>query len=248
MSQFALYREPVVLDVVKHRHLKLVPLTDHSMSGAMHASFLAAAEFTAAARDFVIMFVRDEGAGQSRVQPIVLLGVVPGENLFVDGARWDARYVPAFIRRYPFWTTQLEGIADPVVMIDAWWRGFSETEGDPLYVGENQPAPRLAEAIEFITNFEIEAARTLEFCDRLAGLGLLREMTANVTLPDGKKLALEGLLTVDDTKLQALPDAQVIEMHRNGMLGLVHAHLLSLANMQALVERKAQRMQRAAAH
>jgi hypothetical protein len=40
-----------------------------------------------------------------------------------------------------------------------------------------------------------------------------------------------------------LPDAQVLEMHRNGMLGLVHAHLLSLANMQALVERKGKRLQ-----
>jgi hypothetical protein len=68
-------------------------------------------------------------------------------------------------------------------------------------------------------------------------------MTANLTLPGGQSLALDGLMTVDDAKLQALPDAQVIELHRNGMLGLLHAHLLSLANLQALVERKARRLQ-----
>lgn len=156
--------------------------------------------------------------------------------------------MPAFIRRYPFWVTQVDGLEAPAVMIDRAWEGFSETTGDPLYAAEGEPAPRLAAAIEFMDQFEVEASRTLNFCARLSELGLLREMTANVTLADGKKLALDGLLTVDDAKLQALPDAQVLELHRNGMLGLMHAHLLSLANMQALVERKAQRMQRAAAH
>lgn len=248
MSQFALYREPVVLEHLKHRHLKLAPLTDHSMASAMHASFLAAAEFTSAARDFVIMFVRDRVEGKDQVEPIALLGVTQGENLYVDGTRWDARYVPAFIRRYPFWITTVANEPNPVVMIDQAWPGFSETEGDPLYQSEGTPAARLAEAIAFMEQFEIEVARTMGFCARLSELGLLREMSASVTLPDGKKLALDGLLTIDDAKLQALPDTQVLELHRNGMLGLIHAHLLSLANMQALVERKAQRMQRAAAH
>jgi hypothetical protein len=233
----------VVLDFVKHRHLKLAPLSDHSMAASMHASFLAAAEFTAAARDFVIVFVNDAVEGRMQVEPIVLLGVTAGENLYLDGTRWDARYVPAYIRRYPFWLTQAPGIEDPVVMIDQGWPGFSEGEGDPLYAGDNQPAPRLAAAMEFITQFEVEAARTLQFCQRLSALGLLRTMTANLTLPGGQSLALDGLMTVDDAKLQALPDAQVIELHRNGMLGLLHAHLLSLANLQALVERKARRLQ-----
>ena len=43
------------------------------------------------------------------------------------------------------------------------------------------------------------------------------------------------------------PIVPVVEMHRNGMLGLLHAHLLSLANLQALVDRKGRRMQRDAA-
>ena len=33
----------------------------------------------------------------------------------------------------------------------------------------------------------------------------------------------------------------VLELHRNGMLTLLHAHLMSLANLRYLVQRKADR-------
>lgn len=245
MSQFSLYREPVVLDFVAHRHLKLVPIDDHTAASGMHACYLTMAEFTHAARDFVIVFARVEGDGRAQFQPIVILGVTEGENLFVGaapGSPWDARYVPAYIRRYPFWVTEVDGVAAPVMMIDTWWKGFSTTEGDPLYEGDNRPAPRLAAAIAFVEEFDREATRTQGACDRVAELDLLREMTASVTLPDGKTLSLNSFFAVDAEKLQSLPDAQVIELHRNGVLGLLHAHLASLGNMEALLERKARRM------
>jgi hypothetical protein len=237
-----------LLDNVEHRHLKLARLNDHSVASGMHASFVAAAEFALAAREFAILFVRGGGENPAQIEPIVLLGVTPGENLFVDGTRWDARYVPAYVRRYPFMPARVEGREDTAVMIDRSWAGFSDTEGDPLYEGEGKASARLTEAVEFMKQFEVEAVRTLSFCRRVSELDLLREMSAKVTLAGGKTLALDGLLAIDETKLLALPDAQVIELHRNGMLGLMHAHLLSLSNMQTLVERKAQRLARAAAH
>jgi len=245
LSQFTLYREPVVLDYVLHRHLKLGRHVDHTIASGMHACYLAAAEFAAAAHDYVIVFVRDLVDGKPLLQPIVILGVLAGENLYVGaapGAPWDARYVPAYIRRYPFWVTNLEGFEAPAMMIDRWWKGFSDTEGDPLYDGDNKPAQRLIEAIAYTEEFQREVERTQDLCKRIDELDLLREMSANVTLPDGKTISLDGFLTIDTDKLQALPDAQVIELHRSGALGLLHAHLTSLGNLQGLTDRKARRM------
>ena len=68
-------------------------------------------------------------------------------------------------------------------------------------------------------------------------------MQADVTLPDGSTQTLNDFLSIDDAKFQALPDAAVLELFRSGMMGLVHAQRLSATNMQALVERKAHRMQ-----
>lgn len=244
MTEFSLYREPTVLDTVQHRQLRLRPIRDHSAASGMHAAYLAAVEFPAAAREYVIMFVRDPlPDGSTRVAPVVILGVTPGENLHVSGERWDAQYVPAYVRRYPFWTLRDASRPSPTLVFDAWWHGFSQTEGDPLFEADGTPAPKLTEVLQFVDHFEQEVQRTDAFCAYLDALGLFQEMQADVTLPDGSTQTLNDFLSIDDAKFQALPDAAVLELFRSGMMGLVHAQRLSATNMQALVERKARRMQ-----
>ena len=247
MTPSVLYREPVLVDPALHRHKKVGKLTDFSVAKGMHAVFLAVAEFDHAALEYVIVFVHtgdDPDTGKARISPIVLLGVNVGENLFVEGSRWDAHYMPAFIRRYPFWTADLPDSPPdgPSVLIDAAWSGWSDTVGDPVFEADGQPAPALQRAIEFMRAFEAEVQRTSVFCATLADLGLLREMKADATLPDGSAIALNGFLSVDPDKLMALPDAAVLELHRNGILGLLQSHLLSLGNLRRLIDRKAGRL------
>ena len=249
----SLYRQPVLLDSVLHRHNKVGKLTDFSVAQHLHASYLATAEFDQAALEYVIVFVADgvngmngvDGAsGKMRVSPIVMLGVIAGENLFVEGPRWDAHYMPAFVRRYPFWTTDLTGAPpeSPGVMIDTGWSGWSDTVGDAVFDADGKPTTTLERALDFMRQFELEVQRTRQFCELLIEHDLLREMAADAKLPDGSAIALNGFLAVDHAKLMALPDAAVLELHRNGILGLLHTHLMSLGNLRRLVDRKAKRM------
>lgn len=244
MINSALYREPVLLDVNQHRRLRMAVLTDYSITKAMHAVFLTATEFLQAGLEFPILFVHSgerDAQGALVISPIVLLGLVQGENLCLDGSRWDARYIPAFIRRFPYLTANLKGASGPGVLIDRSWSGFSETEGEPLFGADDQPTPALQQAMQFLELFEAEAQRTRLFCTRLGELDLLKEMKADATLPDGKTLSVDGFYTVDEEKLRTLPDETVLELHRNGMLMLLHVHLASLANLKHLVDRKALR-------
>ena len=41
---------------------------------------------------------------------------------------------------------------------------------------------------------------------------------------------------MDEQKLTALSDAEVVQLERNGLMGLIHAHQISLGNMAKLVE------------
>jgi hypothetical protein len=66
-------------------------------------------------------------------------------------------------------------------------------------------------------------------------------MKSDATLPDGATLSVDGFFVVDEEKLHLLPDLQVLEMHRNGMLTLLNLHLASLATLRHMVERKARR-------
>jgi hypothetical protein len=245
----ALYREPELLDPAQHRALKMGTLADFSITKGMHGAFITATEMPQAALEFPIVFIHAgerDAAGRPSVSPIVLLGLSAGENLFVDGTRWDARYIPAFIRRYPFLTATLRNAGATGVMVDKAWSGFSETEGEPLFDTNDKPAPALQRAMEFLEMFESEAQRTRAFCARLVELDLLKEMKADATLPSGATLSIDGFMVVDEEKLHKLDETIVIEAHRNGMLMLLNLHMASLVNMRHMVERKARRAAAAA--
>jgi len=234
----ALFRAPEPLDPSRHGALRLAPLRDYSIAARMHAVFVAATEIPEAALEYPIVFVQSgelDECGVPRVSPVALLGLAQGENLYVEGSRWTARYVPAFVRRYPF----VSGRQGP--MLDVAWSGLSAVEGEPLYDAQGRPGAQLAEALSFLERFDAEALRTQLFTARLAALDLLRPMQADATLPDGQTLTVEGFRVVDEERLRALPDADALELHRCGMLMLAHLHRASLAHMRRLVERKARR-------
>jgi hypothetical protein len=240
----ALYRAPELLDPVRHGALRISPLQDWSVARHMHAVYLAATELPEAALEFPVLFVHSgerDAAGRATVSPIALLGLAQGENLYVDGSRWLARYVPAFIRRYPFLTGRTAEDAAPSVMLDTAWGGLSTTVGEPIFDAQGRPAPALQQHLALLERFEAETQRTRPFCAQLIELDLLRSMQADATLPDGQTLTVEGFKLVDEEKLRALPGPTVIELHRNGMLMLMNLHIASLANMPALIERKARR-------
>jgi hypothetical protein len=241
----ALYSEPQMLDSTLHRHKKLKGSFDLALTKNMHAVFITATEFPQAALDFPIIFIHTGeklADGKAMVSPVALLGLVANENLRITDGRWDARYVPAFIRRFPFLTARVQGSDAPSVFVDAGWGGFNDQEGEPLFDEQGQPSETLKRAIDFLQRFDAEQQRTRMFCERILALDILKEMQADATLPNGENIKVEGFLTIDEEKINALPDATVLELHRNGMLMLMQAHLMSLANVRDLVERKAARM------
>lgn len=244
----ALYREPQLLDSNTHRQKKISGLTDFSITSKMHAVFVAATEFPQAALDFPVIFIntgeKTEG-GKALVAPVALLGLTPEENLRVDGSRWDARYIPAFIRRFPFLTAPVQGSDGLGVFVDAAWSGFNDQDGQPLFDAQGKPTQTLEGVLEYLKRFDEEQHRTRLFCERLVQLDILKEMTADATMPNGETVKVEGFLAVDEEKLAKLPDATVLELHRNGMLMLMNVHLVSLANIRDLVERKAARLAKA---
>ena len=47
---------------------------------------------------------------------------------------------------------------------------------------------------------------------------------------------MDGFLTIYDVKATQLPDDVVAELHRSGVLGLMHLHWVSMGNMRRLVD------------
>ena len=233
-----LHRQPVALDVAQHRQLKLqLPVSDWTVAKDLNAIFVAAAEFGDICREFPIVFVKagKEADGTDAIAPIAVLGLTQNENLYVSGERWRAQYLPVILRLYPFCIARIDEQRF-AICVDMAYKGAGAEGGQPLFTDDGQSGELLKSMKDQLEVLEGEIQRTRMVGKRLLELDVLREMRFDATLPDGRQHTVDGFLTVDDAKMTALPDDVVGELHRTGVLGLVHLHWVSLGNMRRLVD------------
>jgi hypothetical protein len=238
-----LHRKPAGLDSVQHRNLKLrLPVTDWSVARELNALFMAAVEFSDVCREFPIVFVKagKEPDGSDAIAPIAVMGLTQNSSLYVTGERWRAQYMPALLRMYPFCIARLneERFA---VCVDMASPDAQEAEGEALFDAAGQPTEYLKKVQTQLEQLEGEIQRTRMVCKRFAELGLLQDMRFDVTLPDGKKHTVDGFMTLNDKKATELPADVVVELHKTGLLGLMHLHWVSMGNMRRLVDWHAER-------
>ena len=192
MSTLLFYDKPFALNKVTHKDIKITPLGgDYCFAKQTNSVILAGIEFTEAAKEYPIVFAR---AGESIV-PVALLGLRNEENLFVgDDNAWDARYIPAFVRRYPFVLAAAPDSQKQVVCIDESYTGFDASDGEALFSDTGEPTQLLIKAMEFLEEYQRQYLRTETFLKRLKENDLLMTLNARVDLVDGKQFALTGLL------------------------------------------------------
>lgn len=233
MSEMPLfYRRPVPLSAQRHAEWRLKP-GDLGFAAQASAVPVLADEFAAASRCYPLLFSAEDA------MPLVLLGL-ERRNLFVEDGEWEKdRYIPAYVRRYPFVfvsTTEPDGFA-LAVDADSGRIAESGSEGVALFEA-GEPAGIAKQALEFCGRFTGEHRATQAFCAELRSRGLLVKRDAGATLANGRRLQVSGFEVVDPERFGALPEDIVVGWHRKGWLGLVHFHLASLARFADLLSRQ----------
>lgn len=235
MTTLMFYKNIVALDREQHKTLKIKPADNLNFAGDATALPIVSGEFVEVARQQAIAFLRVDGGA---ILPVALVGLPGGKNLFVDAdGKWDAPYIPAFVRRYPFVFAET-GPEQLTLCIDRDYEGFDENEGAPLFGEDGEPDAKVKDVLNLLSEFQRQHLLTQQFVERLDHAGVLVESDASASLTDGRSLSLQGLLVVDEEKFRALPEATLNEWFRSGDIGLVYAHLLSLGNLLALLRRQ----------
>lgn len=238
MIHQALHRQPVAVDRETLRDTKL-RMADADLSFCSHLNtiFVAATEFGDACRDMPLVFV-DAGVdeqGKKLIAPIAVMGVVNGENLFVNGNAWRGRYMPAVLRTYPFCTARIDDDRF-AICVDQGWKYVNTSEGEAFFTPEGKPTAFLESTQKQLEVLETEILRTRAIGQRLLELDVLRDMRFDAEFGDGRKHSVDGFLSIDQERLTALPDATVLELHKSGILGLIHQHWISMGNMRFLFD------------
>ena len=236
MTAFAFYKKVVALNSDVHRNLKFaVDEANFKFALDTTAVLLAGVEFAEAGREYPIVFIRGQ---DQQLRPVALLGIRNGENLFVDKqGKWDARYIPAFVRRYPFVMAEGGAKGQLVVCIDESCPALNADHGDILINAEGKLEPRMNEVMQFLQNFQQEFARTELITKKLDELGLFIQQGARFDSSTGETFQLKDFFLIDEKKLGQIEDAMLPELFRSGALGLVYLHLASMGNMRRLVDR-----------
>jgi hypothetical protein len=238
-----LHTNPVALDRQQHRLMRFQRDGDSvGRFAALNSMFVVAGEFGEACKDFPLVWIEAglDAKGKRQVAPIAVFGLAKGQNLCIEGGVWRVPYVPVMLRLYPF---ALARASDDqfTVCHDGRSERFSVTEGEALFDVDGKPSAFMLDLQRQLEQVELEVERTRQLGLELLRLQLLRDMRFEAKLPSGASVSADGFLTIDEKAFAELPDNEVLALHRSGLLGLIHAHQLSLSNMRRLAQWHVQR-------
>jgi hypothetical protein len=227
------YRKPEALTAERHGTLQLKSGGDFRFAKDANAVPITDVEFAAVSRWYPIVFTADPA------MPLAVMGLQK-ENLFIgEDGQWNAeRYVPAYVRRYPFvfiehpggFALGLDRDCDRVIEADG------KDSAEPFFV-DGKPSAFTKDAMNFSVQLQAQHRLTGAFGAALAEQGLLIDREANAVLTDGRRYNVQGFKIVDAQKFAALPGAVVLDWHKKGWLGLVQFHLASLDRFHDLMLR-----------
>ena len=232
MKKLLIYNDvkPVVRQ--QHANLSLKKGATFEFARETNAVPLVVAEFGRASQDFALVFTEgDEG-----VIPSAILGLRTNENAYVaeDGS-WDASYIPAFIRRYPFVFATDADANSFTLMIDETYSGFNtDNRGERLFDADGENTGFLDQTLAFLKDYQAHFERTRAFGEKLAELDLLDTVEARVPMPEDPERRLTGFKVVNRDKLKSLSDDVLAQLVRDDFLELIFLHLFSLNNLAKL--------------
>jgi hypothetical protein len=240
-NQLLFYQDIVALDRKKHQGLTLS--TPIGLDFAASTNFIPVllTELSEVAQELPVLFIP---LANNEFALAAITGVQNGSNLLIQGGAWRGRYVPAFLRRYPFITlNNPEGQGQFTIAIDAAAPCLnseasksSGTEQHLIFEGDNL-GKKLQELIPFLQKFHVDNQSTYAFCKRLHELNLLTESELAVMDKAGKKYQIQGAWFINEAALKALDQTVIQEFFANDWLQKIYQIHFSIKNFPIMLDR-----------
>jgi hypothetical protein len=234
-TQLLIYEKAMPVTNQRHRDWSIKKGTDYTFAKHVNAVPLTAVEFSAAASEYAIVFT---GTGEA-IMPAVILGMRDRQNLYLneDGS-WRAKYLPAFIRRYPFVFSNSDEGKRFALCLDEAFSGCNQAGlGERLFDAEGSRTQYLDGVLNFLQQYQGQFQLTQTFCKKLHDLDLLEPMQAQIALPTGEKIALAGFMAVNRDRLKKLSGEKLAELVQANELELIYIHLQSIRNISVMADR-----------
>ncbi|MBD3316153.1 MAG: multidrug transporter, partial [Chitinivibrionales bacterium] len=234
-KQLLIYESARPISKTKHRDWSVKTGDNYGFARSINSVPITAVEFPNAAREYSIVFT---GKDDSLI-PVVILGVRENENLYITPEdKIAAKYIPAFLRRYPFVFSSNDNGDNFTLCIDESFSGCNqEGRGERLFDAQGEQTLYLKNVLDFLKEYQTRFSRTKAFCTKLNELGLLEPMNAQIRPVEGGNITLTGFMAVNRAKLKELPADQLQGLVKTDELELIYLHLQSLRNFEMFLEK-----------
>ena len=231
-----------VLDNKTHRDLRIRTDAGADLGDEIMATLTVPSEFRRVQAHYPILFRRE--TARADFTALAMFGFQNGENLFLDGDCWDARYRPLSISIQPFLIGRpAAGDGPGQVHIDLDHPRIAEAaDGVRLFDAEGVATPYLEDIAERLGDLDEGYRESGAFYDALLAYDLLEPFSLEVTLDDGSIHSLVGFHIIDEARLRALDAEEIGALHAAGHLMPMFMALASLSQLSVLVERKNRRL------
>jgi len=232
-----LFERPELLTKETHGGLGVTrPESPFGFCAKIRAVPLTLSEVPAAMKDYPVVFMSEKDP-----IPLAVVGLVDDVNLFVDekGVWEQNRYVPGYIRRYPFALANETGGERMAIVVDGAHEGIKADGEIPFFDANGESSEATKQAIEFCKQYEQDRQMTVQFMEQLKPLDLIKGQTAQYT-PQGssEQKVFAQYFGIDEKALQEIDDAKFLELRKSGLLGVIYAQLMSLSNWRMLMQRR----------
>lgn len=228
----------VPLNNVDHAALRVATGHGAQFGDAVNQTVVLPSEFEELQREYVIVLRRNaEGAYRA----VVLLGLDADENLYLEGNRWDARYVPALHARGPFSIhAPPDGTGEPTIEVDLAHPRIG-AEGEPIFREHGGNAPLLDHISMVLRTIYAGSQLGGAMIDGWAAAALIAPVTLRLELDEGRRYDVPDCFTIDTDRLASLRGAELEALHRADLLRPAVWLASSLGNVRHLLDRKLRR-------
>lgn len=222
----------VLLNNIDHAALRVVATRGAAYGDAVMHAVTFPAELRNVQACYPIVFQK---TAEGSFQPLALFGFAPGQNLFLEGERWDAPYVPLAIERQPF---LIGRSGEELVMhVDLDSPRIGTDTGEPLFLPHGGSSEFLERMNSVLRALHEGLQATPAFIDALLAHDLLESFVLDIQLDDGSEHRLAGFYTIHEERLRALDGVALDRLHRQGHLEPVYMAVASLAHFRDLIDR-----------
>lgn len=233
----------VLLNNITHKDLKVITQHSARFGDNVGSTLTFPTEFGDVQREYPILFRKDERSG--KFQSVVLLGLKPDENLFLDEfSGWKANYIPAVIERGPFLIGFQDQSADggpgraPVVHLDVEHPRVNDSEGKAVFLEYGGMSPYLERINQLLQRIYEGMQISDAMFEAFSALDLIEPVTLEIEINEREQYRLQGNYTINAEKLAQLQGDDLLRLHRSGFLRCAYLAIESLGNVQRLIQLK----------